>query len=132
MSDDFELVETTRLPDITGETKPNTVSADRIVNAAADNFGTILDIVKDVVDIKKMQVQSELVLAKMAEDRKMLLAEAEVYVMKKNTDTKNVVDRMKMIRMLLRDFYVYNHNNTAGLSGEDFSKIITELLAKTE
>jgi hypothetical protein len=129
MSDDFEfeVVESTR-----GMGKPHLSSTDKIIDAAADNFGAIIDLAKNIVDIQKMQIQSEAVLAKMAEDRKMLLATAEAYVMKKDADTKNVIDRMKMIQNLLRDFYVYNQNRETGLSGNEFSRIITELLAKTE
>ena len=128
MSNDFEIIESTRGEYGILPTQQN----NRLVDALADNLGSIIDIAKEIVDIQKMKVQSEAVLAKMAEDRKMLLAEAEVYVMKKNVDTKSTVDRMKVIQDLLRDFYLYNQKSTTGLSGAEFTKIITDVLANME
>lgn len=123
MTNDFEIVESTRTR---GELKESTKN--KLEDALADNMGKIIDIAKDVVDIQRMRVQSEAILAKMAEDRKMLTAEAEAYVMKKNADTKTVVDKMKVIQDLLRDFYAYNQVSASGLSGEEFTKIISDII----
>lgn len=123
MMKDFEIVESTRAK---GEVAER--SNHRIEDALADNMGRIIDIAKDIVDIQRMRVQSEAVLAKMAEDRRMLTAEAEAYVLKKNADTKAVVDRMKIVQELLRDFYAYNQVSTSGLSGEEFTKIISDVI----
>jgi hypothetical protein len=141
MSDEFDLVKSTRNPPVDGgsEGGVSAIPKTKIVDAVADNFPRVLEsfdgivnIARDIVEIEKIKVQSEAVLKKMAEDRKMLLAEAEAYVQKKNVDTQNIVDRMKMIQELLRDFYIYNQKSPSGLSGDDFTRIITELLSKTE
>ncbi|GHV30389.1 hypothetical protein FACS1894167_11160 [Synergistales bacterium] len=132
--DDFEIIEPTRDQiSVKDSRTSNPIGTHReIVHAVAGNMDKIIDIAKDIVDIEKMKVQSSAMLAKMAEDRKMLLAEAEAYVAKKNADTHNVVQRMRVIQDLLRDFYVHNQASASGLSGEDFSRIITELLTRTE
>jgi len=128
MSKEFKIVESSRRTnDIESVSQNN-----KLANTLADNMGSIIEIAKDIVDIQKMRVQSEAILAKMAEDRKMLLTEAEVYVRRKNVDTKSVVDRMRIIQDLLRDFYSYNQTNTTGLSGEEFTKIISDVLATME
>lgn len=123
MSKDFEIVESTRKNNI--ELKEQN---EQLGNALADNMGSIIDIARNIVEIQKMRVQSEAILTKMEEDRKMLIASAEAYAMKKNADTKNIVDRMKIIQELLRDFYSYNQKSTTGLSGEEFTKIIADVL----
>ncbi|KUO74922.1 MAG: hypothetical protein APF81_08190 [Desulfosporosinus sp. BRH_c37] len=125
MSKEFEIVGSSRRTNEIDSASQN----NKLADALEDNMGSIIEIAKNIVDIQKMKVQSEAILAKMAEDRKMLLTEAEVYVMRKNVDTKSVVDRMRIIQDLLRDFYSYNQTNATGLSGEEFTKIISDVLA---
>ena len=72
-----------------------------------------------------MKVASEACLAKMAEDRKRLIDEAQAYAIMKRADTSSVVDRMNVIRSMMQDFYAHNRGN---LSGDDFCKIITEVV----
>lgn len=96
-----------------------------MTDAVTQNFNRILDIATDLVKIKQMKVQSDAVLKKMAEDRKAMLAEAEAYATKRNADTKSVVDRMNIVRMMLKDFYDANHG---GITSEDFRIIITETI----
>jgi len=125
MSKEFEIVESTRRKNDLESVSPN----NRLSDALADNMGSIINIAKDIVDIQKMKVQSDAILAKMAEDRKMLLAEAEAYVNRKNADTTNIVERMRVIQEMLRDFYSSNQKGATGLSGEEFKEIITDVLA---
>lgn len=128
MSADFKIVESTRR---TSHIEP-VLHNEQIVNALADNLGNIIKLTRDIVDIQRMKVQSEAVLAKMEADRKMLLAEAESYAIKKNADTKNVIDRMKLIQELLRDFYTYNQGSTTGITSEDFTRIISVILSEMD
>ncbi len=106
--------------DITPANPPQTIT-----QAAAQNFTRILDLAGSVVEIKKMKVASDAVLAKMEADRKLLLAEAEAYVDKKNADTKSVVERMNVIRMMMQDFYQQSNQQ---ISSEDFRQIITSIV----
>lgn len=96
-----------------------------MTDAVRENFGRILDITQSMVDIKRMKVQSDAVLKKMAEDRRMLVAEAEAYAKKKNADTKSVVDRMNVVRLMMKDFY---DANSGSITSEDFRIIITETI----
>ena len=126
--DGFELVESSRnVPVEQKESqKKNSVSnSSKMVDALTTNFGTILELVGNVIEIQKMKVASDAVLAKMAEDRKKLLDEAQAYALKKRADTSSVVERMDVIRSMMQDFYAQSDGN---MSGEDFCKIITEVV----
>ena len=127
MSNEFEIVESNRNRSLE-EVKPE----NKLQDVLNDNMGSMIEIAKDLVDIKKMKVQSDAILAKMAEDRKMLVAEAESYALRKSIDTKSVIDRMRMVQDLLRDFYSYNQKNDSALSGEEFTKIISDVLNTME
>lgn len=96
-----------------------------MTEAAAQNFGKILDLAGSIIEIKKMKVVSDALLAKMEADRKQLLAEAEAYVLKKDADTRSVVERMNVIRHMMQDFYQQSNQH---ISSEDFRQIITSLV----
>ena len=100
-------------------------SPQTLTQAAAQNFGKILELAGGLVEIKKMKVASEAVLAKMEADRKQLLAEAEAYVLKKNADTNSVIERMNLIRMMMQDFYQQSNQQ---ITGEEFKQIITSIV----
>jgi len=120
MSERFEVVE---FPGQESQQIDQKISGDdKIKYALADNMGSIISIAKDIVDIRRMQVQSEAFLQKMEKDKAMLLAEADAYVKRKNADTKQIVDKMQIARELLKDFYA--QKNTAGVTGEEFSMVI--------
>lgn len=131
MSRDFEIVQSRRnapaveQPDVT-ILSPTQNS--RIGDAIADNFGQILDLASGIVEIEKMKVQSDAVLKQMEASRQQLLSEAEAYAKKKSADTESVVQKMQMVRDMMRDFYQYNNN--ANLSGEDFSRIISSIVSE--
>ncbi len=55
------------------------------------------------------------------------MAEAEAYVMKKRVDTSSVIEQMRVIQDMMREFYQYNNSN---MSGEDFSKIISDIITQ--
>lgn len=99
--------------------------SDRMVNAACDNFEQILVLAGNVIEIKKMKVQSEAILKKMEEDRKTLVAEAQAYALKRNADTNSVVEKMNLIRLMLKDFYEASNGH---ITSEDFRIIITEAI----
>lgn len=96
-----------------------------ITQAAAQNFGKILELAGSMIEIKKMKVASDAYLAKMEEDRKQLLAEAEAYVEKKDADTKSIVERMNVIRLMMQDFYQQSNQQ---ITSEDFRQIITSIV----
>lgn len=102
-------------------------ASDRLLNSVADNFGNILNLANDIVEIKKMSVQSEAIIAKMKEERAILLAEAEAYAKRKNADTTSIVEKMKVIQAMMKDFYQFNNSN---MTSEDFSMVITEIVTQ--
>lgn len=108
-----------------GKVADNLSTSQKLGNAVADNFGRILDLAGSIIEIKKMKAVSDAYIAKMEQDRKMLLTEAESYAIKKNADTKSVVDKMNIIRLMMLDFYQHSH---AQISSEDFRQIITSIV----
>lgn len=97
---------------------------DKAMDILSDNFGNILNLVSNIVEIIKMDEASEALLEKMREDRKRLETEAQAYALKMGADTTAVVERMTVIREMMNDFYKHSNN----LSGEEFCKIITEVV----
>lgn len=129
MSHDFEVVQSRRSNPGAEQGKVTVVSpaqSSRIEAAIADNFNHIIDLVANIVEIGRMKVQSDAVIKQMEETRKQLLAEAKAYAIKKSADTDEAVRKMQVLRDMMRDFYQYNNN--ARLSGEDFSRIISEVI----
>lgn len=131
MSRDFEIVESRRnlsAEDLSCAIRPASPQNNRIADAVADHFGQILEVASSIVEIEKMRVQSDAVLKQMEASRKNLLAEAEAYAKKKNADTNSVVQKMQIVREMIRDFYQCNTNTN--LSGEDFSRIISSIVCE--
>lgn len=106
--------------------KEQYVGVDKLAGAVADNFPRILSLAEGIAEIKKMQVQSEAVLKQMDKQRENLLAEAEAYARKKNADTNDVVEKMKVVRDMMNDYYRYSGN--ANISGNDFRMIISDIV----
>ncbi len=125
----LKVVEGRRLRKDSNDTKitNNMDNANNLANTVADNFGSILDLAQDIVEINKIKVQTDAIINKMREDRETLLAEAEVYAKKKNADTKSVIERMRVIQAMMRDFYQYNNSS---MSGDEFSKVVSEIVTQ--
>lgn len=125
MSDnfDFEIVPSTRDELSTGDS--NSPGHDKLAGAAADNFGQILDLAASIVEIQKMQVQADSCISMLREQRLMLAQEAEAYVKKLNADTDATVNKLEVIRRMMNDYY---HAGQSKLSGEEFSKIMSDVL----
>lgn len=129
--DEFEIIETGGRMAAKNETNifqnktEKLTKGDKAMDILANNFDNILELARSIVEIQKMKVASEACLAKMAEDRKRILEEAQAYATKKRADTASVVERMNVIRSMMQDFYAHNQGN---LSGDDFCKIITEVV----
>lgn len=99
----------------------------RMEDAIADNFIQILELASGIFEIENIKVKSDAVIRQMEESRKNLLAEAEAYATKKNADTNGVVQKMQMVRDMMRDFYQYNNSK---LTSEDFSRIISSIVSE--
>lgn len=121
---DFEIVPSTR-ERIANRSQQSSTGLDKLASAAADNFGRILDVAADVVEIQKMQVQADACIGMLREQRLMLEQETEVYVKKLNAETDATVNKVEVIRRMMRDYY--SAGNTK-LSGDEFSKIISDVL----
>ncbi len=106
--------------------KEQYVGVDKLAGAVADNFPRILSLAEGIAEIKKMQVQSEAVLKQMDKQRENLLAEAEAYARKKNADTNDVVEKMKVVSDMMNNYYRYSGN--ANISGNDFRMIISDIV----
>ncbi|SNS70043.1 hypothetical protein SAMN05446037_101776 [Anaerovirgula multivorans] len=123
---DYEIVTGKRMNEVKAKEHefPST-RTDRILDASIDNFDKILDLAFDIVEMGKMKIQTDAIIRKMGEDRKYLLAEAEAYVMKKQSDTDQMVEKMNFIKDMMNQFYKHNDNK---ISGDEFSKIMCDIV----
>lgn len=128
----FEIIEsgsrtpaktTGNSPAVTGNGK--ITKGDKAMDILSKNFENILNLAGSIVEIQKIKVTTDADIKKLAEDRKRIAEEAQAYAIKKRADTNSVVDRMNVIRSMMQDFYAHSQGN---LSGDDFCKIITEVV----
>lgn len=121
---DFEIVPNSRSRDIVGRGN-NSSGVDQIAGAIAENLDRIVDIAATVVEIQKMQVQADACINMLREQRLMLETETEAYVKRINADTNATVSKAEAISRMMHDYYIHGHDR---LSGEDFSRIISDIL----
>ena len=129
----IEKLETSsRLPAKKAETAPVSnqqpkalTKGDKAMDMLSQNFGRILDLAGEMIEIRKLKEVTEAQLMLMEENRKQLIDEANAYAIKKRADTDSVVGRMTIIKEMMQDFYVHNNGQ---MTGEDFCKIITEIV----
>lgn len=121
---DFEIVPGTR-GGLDNRTQPGSAGIDRLASAAADHFERILDIAATVADIQKMRVQADACIGMLREQRLMLEQETEAYVKKLDAETGATVNKVEAIRRMMHDYYCSGYTR---LSGDEFSKIISDVL----
>lgn len=121
---DFEIVPSTR-GRVANRAQQSSAGLDKLASAVADNFGRILDVAATVVEIQKMQVQADACIGMLREQRLMLEQETEAYVKKLNAETDATVNKVEVIRRMMRDYYSFGNTK---LSGDEFSKIISDVL----
>lgn len=133
--DGFDIIESKRCsvvpeeadaPEVPEHWAPSAGSGmDRLAGAVADNFDRIVDLASSIISYNAMKEQNDHAIKQMQETRALLLAEAEAYAKKKDADTKSVVERMKLIRDMMNDYY---HHSNQSMTGEDFCKIMTGIV----
>ncbi len=79
--------------------------------AVVNNLDSIIQIANDIVEIKKMQVQSDAVVDKLNAETERLRTEADNYVKTKGADTRNAVEKMDALRRLINDINASPKNN---------------------
>ncbi|WP_028330987.1 hypothetical protein [Brachyspira alvinipulli] len=138
---DFELKKSTRsIKKIDDAINPEIVkdnnsvafkgqNADKLINAAADNFDSILQIASDIVSIQKIKAQSEAIVRELDAKGNYLIKEAQAYVAKKEADTNQTIKKMEVVRLMMKDFYEHAPSN---ITGDEFSKIIIQFIDKID
>lgn len=121
---DFEIVPSIR-GGLIDKKQPSSAGLDKLASTAADNFDRILDVATTVVEIQKMQVQADACIGMLRENRLMLEQETEAYVKKLNAETDAAVNKVEVIRRMMHDYYT---SGTTKLSGDEFSRIISDIL----
>ncbi|MCR5107991.1 MAG: hypothetical protein K6B28_07480 [Lachnospiraceae bacterium] len=104
-----------------------TPGKEKLLGAVAENFGRIVDIASAIVEIERMDAQTDAYISELEEKRKMLAEEADAYVKIQNAKTNAVVSKVEIIRMMMQDYYNYGRE---GLSNEDFSKIMQQVISQ--
>ncbi len=134
MNNDFEMVNGSREAGV-GHVIQNAVSSldseskGKLVEAAAENFGEIINLAGKVVDIRMVYAESDKQIAEMEAATRALQAEAEAYVTKVTADSGKTLDKIEKYRLLLNDFYKYNNGS---MSGEVFADIMKSIILSNE
>lgn len=127
----FEMIDdqsgNVKQPDLI--TKPGSVPSSTpgktVGDVLGDNFDSIVKLATDIVEIGRTRIEGHVAVEKMEAARRNLLSEAEAYAIKKHADTNDIVQRMNIIRGMMADFYAQSNHQ---ITGEDFCKIITEIV----
>lgn len=106
-------------PTTTGKTAGDVIS---------ENFESIVNLASQYMEIKKGKVETDNQVKLLEQARKQLVTEAEVYCMKKDQETKDVVQRMMIIREMMNDFYAAAQQSQQPITSADFRIIITEIV----
>lgn len=129
MTEDFEIVQSTRgeikNPEPVYGTVLEVSGKEHLLHAVADNFGRILDVASSIVEIERINAQADAYIKILEEKRKLLAEEADAYVKKVSANTQATVSKVEAIRYMMQDYYKSGQNK---MSGEEFSKIITEII----
>ena len=129
---DFDVVKGTRsnevgtkIGEIVGGLDDN--SKGELVHAAAENFGEIVKIAGQIVDIKKIYAESDKQVAEIEAKNGVLVTETENYVRRIEADTNQTISKAEVFRSMLNDFY---KNNNGSLTGEEFAGIMKDIIAQ--
>ena len=124
---DFEIVPSSR----NGIRKNDNVSrgVDKLAGVAADNFDRLMDVASAFAEIQKMQVQADAAVSMLREKRLSLEAETSAYVRRLRAETDASLGKLEIVRCMMKDYY---HSDQTKLSGEEFSRLILDVLNSLE
>ena len=104
-------------------------SKGKLIGAAAENFGEIINLAGKVVDIRKIYAESDKQKAETEAVIRTLKAEADAYVIKVTADSDKTLDKIEKYRLILSDFYKYNNGS---MSGDVFADIMKSIILSNE
>lgn len=120
---DFEIISRT------GNEVQAAPCSDQIVGILADNAGRMLDLAMEIVDIKRMQLQTDAYVGILRERTRAMREEADAYVKRLGAETDSVVRKVEIIRNMMMDYYKEGNTN---LSGEVFAEIMEVIISGME
>lgn len=104
----------------------------KALDIIGDNFDSIVDLAKDIVSIRKMKVQTKATLELMESRRKDLEAETDAYIRRKREERDDKQFQLDKLHVLESMMANYNASPNSQLSGEDFYKIMSEIINKID
>lgn len=132
--DDFEEFALTKEPiaplraELPSEQGPTTDDKVQKKGMSDENVGKCIDVVKTVVDMGTIQMQTDAMIKQQEENRKTIMAQAEAYVKAKAADceiikaeTDDKVRQLEQIRLLLREF---GDRNNVTFTGDQLANIV--------
>ncbi len=130
MSDDFEIVKGTRNSEVGRAVKEaigglSDASKDKLVDGVVGSMPEIINLAGQLVDIKKINAESDAVVAEIEAKTEALRVETENYVKRVEADTNKTLSKTEQYRILLNDFY---KNNNGAMSGEVFAEIMKNII----
>ena len=93
--------------------------------ATLQNYGRILGLIEDYMEIQKIEKKTAADIAKMDAICNYISTEADAYCRKKSVETKSQVEKITLIQQMLRDYYQQNNHN---LQSEHFKEIIEAIV----
>lgn len=122
-------------PDGTIVTKQGTVPAkstspkEKMVEALTDkeNFGKILDIAGQIVEIQKIKTNTRAQVALLEQHRKNLQEETDGYVRRMREETNSTIAKARVIENMMKDFY---KENNGSMTGQEFQSVILTFIDK--
>ena len=106
----------------------------KALDIVGDNFESIVGLATEIVNLRKMKIQTKATLQIMESKRRDLEQETESYVRKLKAETNSTLDIMdkntanlKVISVMMND---YNKQSNPSIPSDDFKSLIESILEK--
>lgn len=107
--------------------KPVVSNGTKMVEALADGFPKILDIVQDIVSIKKIEKETDAYVRKVDAKIKMLETETKAYILQIREQSDKEIKAIDALTDFTTKFLQVNNGQ---VKSEDFQKIMSDVINK--
>lgn len=110
-----------------GVSKPVVSNGTKIVDALTAGFPKILDIVSDIVSIRKIEKETEAYVQKVDAKIKLLETETKAYIQQIREQSDKEIKAIDALTAFTTSFL---QNNNGQIKSEDFQKIMSDVINK--
>lgn len=108
-----------------GKNAPSTMN--KFADAAAENFGRILDLAQGYLNIKAEVEKGKATVAALEKQRQIIAENAEAYVRMRRADNAYIEGHLDKINEMLKYFLTYNNGQ---MSSSDFKEVLVAAINK--